>query len=417
VEVAGGTSGQELTRQPALVVDGRGLIHLVWSGGRGGQILYSRARVGQAASAGEWSPPLTLSDPGLTGGWPRIGLDAAGRLYVVYAVPLNEGRGIYLVHSDDGGLSWVDPELLFDAQAAGWAMVDHPALAVASDGTLHVAWVRADLPDTWPPQGISYARVGAGDGTGPSAIAADAGEEGQAPGSRLSIEPRELVGAGHDWPRLALVGGEVHLIYTDAAGSVLHRRHGVSGETGGGGWGTQQQVAGLTQVSGPVGLAVDGGATLHLVGATTGGEALLYTTWDGARWSGADAFAVGPEVAAGLGTGAAVAHQGGQLAVVLRVSVADEEKNTVPMLYHLARTIPTVDVLPLPIPLPLATATPLAAGSEVTPTLGVPTPTPDLAAMPLPASPGVNPRLLGGAVAAAIVVAALVTWPLWGRRR
>ena len=38
-------------------------------------------------------------------------------------------------------------------------MVDHPALAVANDGALHVAWVRASLPDAGPPLGIHYARI------------------------------------------------------------------------------------------------------------------------------------------------------------------------------------------------------------------------------------------------------------------
>jgi len=407
LEVARGASGEELARQPALVVDGRGLVHLVWSSGDLGQILYSRARIDQAASAGAWSPLETLSDPGMTGSWPRIGMDGAGRLYVVYAVPLNEGRGVYLVRSEDGGLSWSEPGLLFDALAAGWAMVDYPALAVAHDGTLHVAWVRAALPDTGPPHGIYYARVDAGMG----ASASDLGE------GRISTEPRPLAGAGHHWPRLALAGDALHLIYTEAAGSVWHRPYGMNGGTGGGGWGTARQVTGLTQVGGSVGLAVDGGGTLHLVGAAASDDTLLYTTWNGERWSRAEAFALGPHVEVGLGSAAATLDQGGQLAVALRVAVADEEEATVPAFYYVARVIPTVDVPAPPAAVSLPTATPEAAEIEATPTLGVPTPTPDLTAGPAPASPGVDPLLLGGGLATLIVAGGLAGWLLWRRRR
>jgi hypothetical protein len=421
VEVARGDSGGEIARQPALIVAGAAgqrLIHLVWSGGELGQILYSRAQIDQALSAQGWSPPQTLSDPGMPGGWPQIGVDGAGRLYVVYAVPLNEGRGIYLVRSEDGGLSWSDPQVLFDAQAAGWTMVDHPALAVARDGTLHVAWVHAPLPDTGPPQGIYYVRVGTDESSSMSAIGADSGEEGEAP---FAMEPRELAAAGHDWPRLALAGDAIHLIYTAADGSVFQRRYGLSGETEGGRWDAPGQVAGLPSVSGPVGLAVDGGGTLHLVGVAKGGEGLLYATWDGERWSSPEAFALEPDGAqaagAGLGGAAATLRQGGQLAVALSVMVADEEGETAPALYYVARVIPTVEGAALPTPPPLPSATPQLAESEPTPTLGVPTSTPDLLAVPAPAGPAVDPELLGGGLAALIVGGGLAMWLLWRKRR
>ena len=52
-ELVAGDAGEAVARQPALLVDrDRGLMHLVWSGGRDGQILYSRAQVDRAASVG-----------------------------------------------------------------------------------------------------------------------------------------------------------------------------------------------------------------------------------------------------------------------------------------------------------------------------------------------------------------------------
>ena len=107
--------------------------------------------------------------------------------------------------------------------------------------------------------------------------------------------------------------------------------------------------------------------------------------------------------------------QGGQLAVALRVSVAGEEEEAVPALHYTERIIPTVEVSAMPTPSP--TAMPEGAASESTPTMETLAPTPDLTVGLTPSSPAVDPRLLGGGVAALIVVAALVTWPLWGRRR
>jgi hypothetical protein len=417
VEVARGASGEELARQPALVTDARGLVHVVWSGGTSGHILYSRAQTDQARIAREWSSPQTLSDPGMAGSWPQIGIDGAGRLYVVYAVPLNEGRGIYAVRSDDGGLTWSDPGLIFDAQEAGWALVDHPTMAVAHDGTVHVAWIRAALSDSLPPQGIYYARVGTQAGWGGSTIVSDSGEEGQPPAIRLATEQLELADAGHDWPQLVLAGGDLRLIYNDAEGGVWHRRYEMGSEAEAGFWDTPRQVTGLPQVSGPVGLAADGGGTLHLVGVAADGEELLYSTWDGERWSSAEAFTLEPGMEAESVTAAATADGGGELAVALSVMVADEGEEATLALYFTARTIPTVDVSVMPTPLPLPSATPELAAGELEPTLGVPTLTPDLMAGPTPSSSAVDPRLLGGGMAAVILVGALVMWPLLSRRR
>jgi hypothetical protein len=419
VELVADDAGEGMARQPALLLDGRGLVHLVWSGGRDGQILYSRAQVDRAVSVGEWSIPHTVSDPEMPGAWPQIGFDGAGRLVVVYVVPLNEGRGVYLVRSEDEGTSWSKPELLFDAQAAGWAMVDHLALAVASDGTTHAAWVHAALPDAGPPLGIFYVRVD---------------PFGMAPGGpALAPEPRELVDAGYDWPQLALTGKEVHLLYTAAVGGVWQRAYGMTGESSDAGWRAPGQVPGLSQAAGPVGAAADGAGTLHVVGAGAGGEGLLYTNWDGARWSGAETVELASDAAqaveAGLGAAVATLSQGGRLAVALNVAAVDAAADdlaggvgadAVPTLYYVARVIPIVAVSAVETATStLPTSTPESAGGESTalPTLAVPTSTPDLMAGPTPSSLPVDPRILGGGIAAVLVVGALLTWPLWGKRR
>ena len=103
--------------------------------------------------------------------------------------------------------------------------------------------------------------------------------------------------------------------------------------------------------------------------------------------------------------------------MALSVMVADEEGQTAPTLYYVARVIPTVEVAALPTPPPLPSAAPELAESEPTPTLEVPTATPDLMAGPAPAGPAVDPQLLCGGLAALIVGGGLAAWLLWRKRR
>jgi len=84
-------------------------------------------------------PTQTLPTTGLAG-WPQLGMNLSGHLYLLYAVTMNEGRGVYLLHSSNAGDSWEkNPNLIFDAAANGWAKVDHPVLAISPDGALFVA--------------------------------------------------------------------------------------------------------------------------------------------------------------------------------------------------------------------------------------------------------------------------------------
>jgi hypothetical protein len=73
---------------------------------------------------------------------------------VSYAVPLNEGRGIYLTWSSDRGDSWSSPVRVFDAETAGWETVDQPRLAFDEDGALHTVFTRYSLPGGRGPLGL-----------------------------------------------------------------------------------------------------------------------------------------------------------------------------------------------------------------------------------------------------------------------
>ena len=399
--VAPQASGAEIARQPALTVDTQGLLHLVWSGGEQGEITYSRAQADQAAF-GAWSAPRPLPAPSPVGSWPQIGADTTGRLHVVYAVPLNEKRGIYVTQSGDGGDTWSEPAGVFDAAAAGWAAVDHPALAVAADGTLHVAWVQGALPDTWPPRGVYYAR------------STDGGD--------TWTQPREMAGTGYDWPRLALLGGDVHLLYARASGGgIWHRAPGTEGEAGNGrGWRAAVRVPGWDGAAGPYALTISGpatgpGGTLHLVGADAAGESLLHTTFDGARWSALETVPLKLAVDIPLGVAAAAPPDGGRLGVAFRALAAGEAGEPRSSIFSMVRTIPTEETSPAPIP--AATSMPDAPPTPTPEPETTLSPTPDLTGVPAASGSLPDPLLLGGGLAVVVVVGTVATRLLLAGKR
>jgi hypothetical protein len=126
-----------------------------------------------------FGPPVTISDDGWQTGCPHSGpsvaLDRAGHLHVTW---FTMGRspaeaGVYYAVSRDGGRSFT-PRVLVHANAAPEVL--HTTLAVARDGTVHLAWDNLDqgsraqvftrslAPDgtTWTPvQQISRARENA----------------------------------------------------------------------------------------------------------------------------------------------------------------------------------------------------------------------------------------------------------------
>ncbi|MFW6116011.1 MAG: sialidase family protein, partial [Chloroflexota bacterium] len=374
-------SPEGVAEQPALVAAG-GRLHAVWSGGPSGPIYHSWAYVGDAHAPDGWSEPLPLPMAGATGASPDVLVDASEALHVVYAVPLNEDRGMYTVRSDDRGESWSEAQVIFDAAAAGWAMADHPTLAVDPAGTLHVAWVRGSQDGHFPPEGIFYAR--------------------STDGGRTWSEPRAMAEGAYDWPRVAVaLTGQAHLLWNEASpgGGCLHRWSADHG----GSWSRQQEVPGFRGVVGPLGLTADGARTLHLVGLgrdDADEPALLYTVWDGSavsgatlttaegRWGKRETFRL--DLAEGFVPGAAVAVAGaqGRLSVAFRAEVKSDE-DIREVVFHAERSVPAVEAEPERVGTPVPAVTPTPSP------MPTPTPTPRPAVPAQPPQPGPAVLALG----------------------
>jgi LysM repeat protein len=351
---------------PSIMVDPRGWLHAVWSGGPNGQVFYSRSFLRDSNQASGWSPPLILPARQPAGGSPALNLDAAGTLRVAYAIPLNEDRGVYLTDSIDQGQTWSDARLVFNAAEAGWAAVQDTQLAVDAAGGLHLMVVRGSLPPATVPLGIYYLR------------STDNGQTWTEP---------ELVGSGNTgFPRLAATrNGQVHRLWVQPGveQSVLwHQWSADGGQT----WSAAAVVSAPRRLEPSLGLANDDMGALYVTGIEAGprdSAALFYLRWDGARWVASESLSLGYAADAGSGT-AALLLPGGRLAVLARVTsfaaltsglhVLAYTERRVPVVQSAVAT-PTAGVSPAPT-LPAAQTTATAR----VPATWTPLPTPDTGA-------------------------------------
>jgi hypothetical protein len=373
-------------------------LYAVWIGGQGDRIYASQAYGRDAYAPGGWSQAEEVPMGGVTASSPRLLVDAFGLRHLVYAAPLNEGRGIYYTSADVGssglpGLavrSWTLPQVVFDAEAAGWAMVDHPTLAMDPGGTLHVAWVRGSSAGPFAPQGIYYAR------------STDGGETWS--------EARQMAEGAYVWPQVAApLIGQVHLLWNQAGSGAAwtHRWSADYGET----WSFEQQVRGFRDVPGPVGLAADGLGGLYLVGLGQDDfdePALVYSVWllEEERWEEQAPFRVGPVQGVLPGVALTLLGADGRIDALFRAQVPGEEGTRRDVL-HAQRTVPPVAEAPEPLYTPVPTLTPLPSPTPP-PT---PTPRPQVEVLPPGAAPptvGLGPVTLPVIAVAGLALALLI---------
>ncbi|NUM44778.1 MAG: hypothetical protein HUU38_08715 [Anaerolineales bacterium] len=139
-------------------MDQAGRLFVVWSGGQSGEIYFSWANANLAGTPSEWQKPILLPMARTVGASPDIVVGENGTIYVTYAIPLNENRGIYLTTSEDGGASWSDPVQIVDGVPAGWEIVGNPTLSVAPSGLVQILFWRFPPPDGLDLMGLYYAR-------------------------------------------------------------------------------------------------------------------------------------------------------------------------------------------------------------------------------------------------------------------
>ena len=401
------TNGSHIARQPAMAMDTQSKIHVVWSSGPENPVAYSWVFARDYSGATGWAEPIALPATVTASSFPKITIDSSGNhLYVIYAKPFNEQRGIYLARSIDGGSTWLTPTVVFDAAAAKWDSVDKPQIALdETANVLHAVWLRSTLPGSLNAGAIYYAR------------SSDQGQTWSA--------PEKIAEGAVDWPQISLASpNEAHIAWVQTSPQAVANSHAPNmvwnaySTDGGERWSSAASVPGLGEVSGPIGLSSDGAGHLYLaaVGESAGGESvLLISQWMGQSWGTEQTTALGQPAASDNAAVVSIAPVLGRLSVLLRLWTLGLDNQGQFAIAATAREVEPVAVTPLPTFTPVPTSTP---GPTATPRSTL-TPRPQLSGaeqQPVNSTQGPPPLVLGGVLAAIIVIIVSVRWGIKARR-
>ncbi len=325
-----------VAESPSIVAVGERL-HAVWAGATGGQIRYASAFSVDASTSPAWPQPLWLPSPSAgrdtIATHPQIRVDLEGRLHVVYAMPINQERGIYYTRSENGGGSWTAAVPVFDAAAAGWAMVDRPIVAVDHDGVLYVAWMRM-APHGMPRPLALHLAVSADDGvtwSAPKLVA-----EGRLAGVQFVVGRH----------------GEPHLIWHEIdEGLTTWHIHSLDAGVE---WSLPARVRGFSQLAAEADLVTDGMGRVYLVGIVQGEDErphLLQAGWDsaGEEWVLDEERPLSAGIRSVAVTRLALEPMLGQLDLLLHAELVDETEQEHTGLLHMRRGLEPLDALPQPI--------------------------------------------------------------------
>lgn len=131
---------------PRVVVDGSGVIHVVWEEDSGQDnwnpsgILYARSLDGGLT----WSDTKKWGDSGRHG-QPGVAVDGENRVHIVWLRSIGSEDGRYYVWSEDGGVTWSEPTVL----AFGSGFTGAPS--IANDGDEIVNFVNSAGPGSTQP--------------------------------------------------------------------------------------------------------------------------------------------------------------------------------------------------------------------------------------------------------------------------
>jgi hypothetical protein len=253
-------------------IDSQNRIMLAWIDDSNGDLLFSWANLDQASKSSEWQEASVVPSPSQINSSPDIVVDASGRIAIVYAVPLNENRGIYLVQSTDNGLTWSTPQQVFNGVLAGWDVVDAPKITLSNDGKLHVLFSRRSL-GTSGSVGMYYSQ--------------------SQDGGLTWGDPQNVTESLVSWSDVVSYGDQtVHRLWQEDNGLVVANLSQVS-QDGGASWGKVLDVTDVSEKAFPVTLATNDGGQLSFIqlnidnfaGVDDHKLTLRDWNWDGSRWN------------------------------------------------------------------------------------------------------------------------------------
>jgi len=127
---------------PTLATDGRGRLYLAWQEllpGGGSRILFNRSLDGGQTWL-EAAPPLSTSSRGRTARMPRVSIDGAGGVYVVWEDTRDTHTNLYFNRSLDQGTTWLPEDLRLTVDQPPLTNSFNPAISSDRSGRLYLAW-------------------------------------------------------------------------------------------------------------------------------------------------------------------------------------------------------------------------------------------------------------------------------------
>ncbi|MCO5192590.1 MAG: glycoside hydrolase [Anaerolineae bacterium] len=387
IEALSSTDGR--VADPALALDSSGRLFVIWTNPETGELLFSQVDTTRAVAQAEWATPQIIATSDNVVSSPQLAVTKDDRLVAVYAAPLNEGRGVYMVMSGDNGATWSEPRLLFDAAAAGWVMVDDPGLHIAEDGRWHLLWTQHTVP-------------GAG---GPIALyTAYSDDEGMTLSSAELVSDTPVL-----WSRVTTTGDmTVHRIWQSAVGDLVTLWHQQSDDNGFT-WQNPIRVSSFGDAAGPAALVRDKVGRLHLMQLQASG--LHYWMWDGNTWTGDRDISIVPQTINADQLQAGLDADGSLVVVYGGANANQFDDQNGDIFFFSGRSLDYPDGLPTPEPTStpemVATPTPTQeAVAETQPQLTFPLDPPTTTA--LGSASRIEGLALGAVAATLFVILALV---------
>lgn len=154
IDLFAGFDGERFSL-PAVAVDHRDRVHLIWNSGRG--LYYSSTPARRASDLRSWQSPSLV-----------VRADAVGQMalvvaqdqtvHVVYA-RRQAGTNLMYVRTDDLGATWSMPQAISFIGPSDEQVPDSPHMATSDEGDLHVVWAE-NYPPEYVGRQILYANSG-----------------------------------------------------------------------------------------------------------------------------------------------------------------------------------------------------------------------------------------------------------------
>lgn len=264
-------SEDEEIANPSATIAPNGRLLITYTSGEFGELKYSWASASRANNISEWNPAVTLPSINTSASNPDIASSADGQIFVVFAVPLNEQRGIYITKSLDDGVTWTQPRMIFDAVANDWPRVDQPHIGITSNGTIHVIWTRLPLPGDLNTTGIYYSK------------SSDGGETWS--------QEETVVDTEVGWTDIITFDGQtIHRVWSETTRTALALWHEVS-KDGGLTWTRSTVFSSFGDSENFISSALSPSGELYLsmiVNISQDNWGLRHWIWNGERWANQD---------------------------------------------------------------------------------------------------------------------------------